>query len=98
MENILNYTIIGLDSQKNILGNFLYINDNLDNMPFDNKFNIIIVESIESLPDINDLENNKIVTLFPNKQYYFCSNIQEVFDRFQLPYYFTTKENIEKYY
>lgn len=94
----MNYTIIALDSQKQILGNFLYINDNIEITPFSQKFNIILLNSIDDIPNINNLENTKVISLFPNKQYYFCSTIKEVFDRFELPYFFTTKENIERYY
>lgn len=94
----MTYNLIGLDSQKHILGNFIYINEHLEETPFENKFNIIILESIEDLPEIEDLENNRIITLFPNKKYYFCNTIKEIFDRFELPYCFINKEKIEQYY
>lgn len=93
----MNYNIIALQSQIHILGNFLYINDNLDKTPYNKKFNIFYFDQLNEVPDL-DPEFNKTVSLIPNKQYYFCINIQEIFDRFNLPHLYVNKENIEKYF
>lgn len=93
----MNYNIIALETQKHILGNFLYINDNLEQTPYNQKFNIYYLDDLNSFPEF-DLENNKTISLIPNKKYYFCMNIQEIFDRFQLPHLYINKENIEQYY
>lgn len=93
----MNYTIIGLKSQLHILGNFLYINDNIHLTPFSEKFNIYFLEDFLDLPNINTNEH-KVTTLFPNEKYYFSNSIKEIFDFFNLPYLFIGDDLIENYY
>lgn len=87
----MNYYILGMKHQMHILGNFLYINENrktLNKYPY---FNILF--------DIEDIPlDSKIVSLFPCENIKHVTSIKEIFDVFELPYFYASKQEIERFY
>lgn len=92
----MKYVLIANKKRMDIVGNFMFINDNQSLFPDQPKFQIV-TDSAEIEKIVED-EKTKVISINQNDDFKKANKIADIFDYFDLPYAFATEKELESYY